>query len=145
MYLEDLTVGMSKTLASTTIDKDDMLAFAKKYDNVPLHTDEEYAKTTRFGKLIAPGVMSFMLVWAKYLEEDYFGEELIAGTCTNIQWFKPTFAGDTLTGVVTVTEITERNPYNGLVQLTFDIKNQDGDLVIRDITEAVIKRRPIVE
>ena len=104
MYLEDLSVGMSKTLASTTIDKDDMLAFAKKYDNVPLHTDEEYAKTTRFGKLIAPGVMSFMLVWAKYLEEDYFGEELIAGTCTNIQWFKPTFAGDTLTGVVTVTE-----------------------------------------
>ena len=32
-----------------------MLQFAYDYDNVPLHTDEEYAKTTHFGKLIAPG------------------------------------------------------------------------------------------
>lgn len=141
MYFEDLSVGMSKTLATTTIDKEDMLAFARKYDNVPLHTDEDYAKTTRFGKLIAPGVMSFMLVWAKYLEEDYFGEELIAGASTKIEWFKPTFAGDVLTGVVTITKMVERNLYNGLVELTFDITNQDGDLVIRDVTEAVIKRK----
>lgn len=141
MYFEDLSVGMSKTLQPGIIDKDKMLAFAKEYDNVPLHTDEEYALGTRFGKLIAPGVMSFMVVWAKYLEEDYFGEELIAGASTKIEWFKPTFAGDELTGVVTVTNMTERNAYNGLVELTFDIKNQNGELVMRDITEAVIKRK----
>lgn len=142
MYFEDLSVGMTKTLSTATIDKDDMLDFANKYDNVPLHTDEEYAKTTRFGKLIAPGVMSFMVVWAKYLEEDYFGDELIAGASTKIEWFKPTFADDNLTGVVTITRMVERNPYNGLVELTFDITNQDGELVIRNTTEAVIKRRP---
>lgn len=141
MYFEDLSVGMSMPLDPAVIDKDDMLAFANKYDNVPLHTDEEYARGTRFGKLIAPGVMSFMLVWAKYLEKDYFGEELIAGTSTKIEWFKPTFAGDTLTGVVTVTKMVERNPYNGLVELTIDITNQDNELVMRDVTEAVIKRK----
>ena len=141
MYFEDLSVGMSMPLDPAVIDKEDMLAFANKYDNVPLHTDEEYARGTRFGKLIAPGVMSFMLVWAKYLEKDYFGEELIAGASTKIEWFKPTFAGDTLTGVVTVTKMVERNPYNGLVELTIDITNQDNELVMRDITEAVIKRK----
>ncbi|MCQ2528370.1 MAG: MaoC family dehydratase N-terminal domain-containing protein [Saccharofermentans sp.] len=141
MYFEDLSVGMSMPLDPAVIDKDDMLAFANKYDNVPLHTDEEYARGTRFGKLIAPGVMSFMVVWAKYLEKDYFGEELIAGASTKIEWFKPTFAGDTLIGVVTVTKMVERNPYNGLVELTIDITNQDGELVMRDVTEAVIKRK----
>lgn len=141
MYFEDLSVGMSMPLDPAVIDKEDMLAFANKYDNVPLHTDEEYARGTRFGKLIAPGVMSFMLVWAKYLEKDYFGEELIAGASTKIEWFKPTFAGDTLTGVVTVTKMVERNPYNGLVELTIDICNQDNELVMRDLTEAVIKRK----
>ena len=75
--------------------------------------------------------MSFMVVWAKYLEEDYFGDELIAGASTKIEWFKPTFADDNLTGVVTITRMVERNPYNGLVELTFDITNQDGELVIR--------------
>jgi len=142
MYFEDLAIGMSKTLEPAVIDKDDMLDFARKYDNVPLHTDEEYAKTTRFGKLIAPGVMSFMIVWAKYLEQDFFGEELIAGASTKIEWFKPTFAEDKLTGVATITRKVERNPYNGLVEVTIDIKNAAGEFVMRDVTEAVIKRRP---
>ena len=141
MYFEDLSVGMSKTLQPGVINKDAMLDFANTYDNVPLHTDEEYAKTTRFGKLIAPGVMSFMVVWAKYLEEDFFGEELIAGASTKIEWFKPTFAGDELTGVATITKMVERNQYNGLVELTIDITNQDGEFVMRDVTETVIKRR----
>lgn len=141
MYFEELKVGMSKTLDSAIIDKEEMLAFANRYDNVPLHTDEEYAKTTRFGRLIAPGVMSFMIVWAKYLEQDYFGDELIAGASTKIEWFSPTFAGDELTGVAEITKMVERNPYNGLVEVTIDIKNQNGDLVMRDITEAVVKRK----
>ena len=33
MYFEDLSVGMTKTLSTATIDKDDMLDFANKYDN----------------------------------------------------------------------------------------------------------------
>ena len=141
MYFEELFVGMKKELEPGVIDKTDMLDFAKKYDNVPLHTDEEYAKTTRFGKLIAPGVMSFMVVWSKYLEEDFFGEELIAGASTKIEWYKPTFAGDKLTGVVEVTKMVERNLYNGLVEITFNITNQDGELVMKNITETVVKRK----
>ena len=69
-----------------------MIDFAKKYDNIPLHTDEEYTKSTILGGLIVPGVMSFMSVWAKYLENDLAGDELLAGKSTKIEWFKPVFA-----------------------------------------------------
>ena len=68
MYFDEMKLGMSVEVAPAVIYKDKMLAFAKEYDDLPMHTDEEYAKTTHFGKLIAPGVMSFMAVWAKYLE-----------------------------------------------------------------------------
>ena len=51
-----------------------MLDFARTYDNIPLHTDEDYAKGSAFGQLIAPGVISFMSVWARYLEVDFFGD-----------------------------------------------------------------------
>ena len=74
-----------------------------------MNTDEEYAKTTIFGKLIAPGVMSFMSVWAKYLEVDFFGEELLAGKSTQIEWLKPVFADDVLTGKATITNLVKRN------------------------------------
>ena len=84
MYFDNLKLGMSLELEPAVIDKEKMVAFALEYDNTPLHTDEEFAKTTIFGKLIAPGVMSFLAVWAKYLEVDFFGEELLAGKSTKI-------------------------------------------------------------
>ncbi|MCQ2431599.1 MAG: MaoC family dehydratase N-terminal domain-containing protein [Clostridia bacterium] len=141
MYFDDMKTGMSRTLEPAVIDYDEMVAFAKRYDNIPLHTDEDYAKKTHFGKLIAPGVMSFMTVWAKYLEADFFGEELIAGVSTKIEWFRPVFANDCLTGTVTVTDLVPRNEKNGLVTLTIEIVNQNGEHVMRNVTEAVVKRR----
>ncbi|MBQ2767771.1 MAG: MaoC family dehydratase N-terminal domain-containing protein [Clostridia bacterium] len=143
MYFDDIKLGMSVEIAPAVIEKEKMVAFARDYDNIPLHTDEEYAKTTPFGKLIAPGVMSFMSVWAKYLEVDFFGEELLAGKSTKIEWLKPVYADDVLCGKATVTNLVKRNPKNGLVEISIDAYNQTGALVLRDVTEAIVKCRAV--
>ena len=145
MYFDDIKLGMTVDIASAVIEKEKMIAFARNYDNIPLHTDEEYAKSTPFGKLIAPGVMSFMSVWAKYLEVDFFGEELLAGKSTKIEWLKPVFANDVLTGKATITNLIKRNAKNGLVEVTIEAYNQDGELVLTDVTEAVVKCRPKID
>ncbi len=139
MYFEDFVLGSKVQLEPAVIEKDAMIDFAKKYDNIPLHTDEEYAKSTFFGKLIAPGVMSFMSVWAKYLEIDLAGDELLAGKSTKIEWIKPVFANDILTGTCTVSKLTKRNHKNGIVELTFEVFNQNGEPVLTDITEMIVK------
>lgn len=142
MYYDDIKLNMTVAIAPAVIEKEKMLDFARLYDNIPLHTDEEYAKKTPFGKLIAPGVMSFMAVWAKYLEVDLFGEELLAGKSTKIEWLKPVFADDVLTGKAVVTNLVRRNPRNGLVEITIEAHNQNGELVLTNVTEAVVKCRP---
>ena len=134
---------MTVDIPAAVIDKDKMIAFAKEYDNIPLHTDEEYAKNTRFGALIAPGVMSFMAVWAKYLEVSFYGDALLAGQSTKIEWLKPVFAGDVLTGRATITDLVRRNPKNGLVEVTIVVTNQNGDLVLKDITEAIVRCKSV--
>ncbi len=139
MYFDEIKAGMTVTVGPAVIKKEKMMAFARDYDNIPLHTDEEYAKTTMFGNLIAPGVMSFMSVWAKYLEVDFFGKELIAGKSTKIEWLKPVFAQDVLTGKATITNLTKRNAYNGLVEVTIEAYNQNGELVLTNVTEAIVK------
>ena len=139
MYFDDIKVGMTVQIPPALIEKQKMLDFARLYDNVPLHTDEEYAKTTPFGQLIAPGVMSFMAVWAKYLEVDFFGEELLAGKSTKIEWIKPVYAGDILSGEAQVTCLTKRSARNGLVEITIEVRNQKGDVVLSNVTEAVVK------
>ena len=143
MYFDDIKVGMTVEIPPALIEKQKMLDFARLYDNIPLHADEEYAKTTPFGQLIAPGVMSFMSVWAKYLEVDLFGEELLAGKSTKIEWIKPVYAGDILTGKAKVTQLTKRNARNGLVEITIAAYNQKGELVLTDVTEAIVKCKAV--
>ena len=143
MYFEDMVLGMETPIEPVVIEREKMLAFARDYDNISLHTNEEYAKTTPFGKIIAPGVMSFMSVWAKYLEVDFFGEQLLAGKSTKIEWHKPVYAEDLLTGVATITGLEKRNSKNGLVQVTITVTNQKGEMVLSDITEAIVKCKPL--
>ena len=139
MFFNELKIGMTVEIPSTVIEKEKMMAFAYDYDNIPLHTNEEYAKTTPFGKLIAPGVMSFMSVWAKYLEVDFFGKELLAGKSTKIEWLKSVFADDILSGKATITNLAQRNEKNGIVEITIEAYNQNDELVLTNITEAIVK------
>ena len=139
MYFHELKLGMSVDIAPTVIDKEKMVDFAYTYDNIPLHTDEEYAKASPFGALIAPGVMSFMSVWAKYLEVDFFGKELLAGKSTKIEWHKPVYPEDILHGTAVITKLTQRSPKNGMVEITIEAYNQKGEHVLSNVTEAVVK------
>ena len=144
MYFDDLKLGMAVETAPAIIKKEKMLDFARDYDNIPLHTDEEYAKTTPFGALIAPGVMSFMSVWAKYLDVNFFGDSLLAGKSTKIEWLKPVFADDILIGKAKITNLVKRSAKNGLVEVTLEAYNQKGELVLTNVTEAIVKCKEIV-
>ena len=145
MYFDELKLGMAVDTDPVVIKKEKMIAFAHDYDNILLHTDEEYAKNTPFGKLIAPGVMSFMSVWAKYFEVDFFGDALLAGKSTKIEWLKPVFADDVLMGRATITNLVKRNAKNGLVEVSIEAYNQNGELVLTDVTEVIVKCKPIKE
>ena len=139
MYFDDLKIGMQVQIAPAVIEKEKMRRFAETYDPIPLHTDEAYAAQSPFGALIAPGVMSFMSVWAKYLEQDFFGRELLAGKSTKIEWLKPVYAEDVLTGTATITGLQQRNSRNGLVEISIEAYNQSGQLVLTNVTEAIVK------
>jgi acyl dehydratase len=140
MYFEEIEIGTIIDIEPTVIDRQEMLDFANRYDNIPLHTDEEYCKTTRFGHIIAPGVMSFMAVWANYLKVDISKDQLVAGKSTKMEWLKPVYPEDILYSKAVVTGKTEGR-HNGIVELTIDIANQDGEKVMTNITEMVVKKR----
>ena len=139
MYFEELKVGMGVEIPPAIIEQEKMLDFARNYDHIPLHTDEAYAKASPFGALIAPGVMSFMSVWAKYLEVDFFGRELLAGKSTKIEWHKPVYAEDVLSGKAEITRLEKRNARNGLVEISISAYNQKGVLVLTNVTEAIVR------
>ena len=65
MYFDELELGMTVNTKPAIIEKEKMLAFAREYDNIPLHTDEEYAKKTPlpYGQNISKLISSEMSSW----------------------------------------------------------------------------------
>jgi len=127
-------VGDSAEITKT-IEQSDIDAFASVTgDRNPVHVDEEFAKTTRFGKRIAHGMLIASLISA-VLANKLPGEGSVYLGQT-LQFVAPVFPGDEITARVTVKEIREDKP---IVKLETVCMNQRGEVVIRG--EATVLKR----
>jgi acyl dehydratase len=55
LYLEDFTPGAVFELGRIEMTRERILSFAREFDPQPFHTDEEAAKSSIYGGLIASG------------------------------------------------------------------------------------------
>ncbi len=116
------TAEITRTIAAGDIE-----AFAEVTgDRNPLHLDDEFAKTTRFGRRIAHGMLSASLI-SSVLANKLPGEGSVYLGQT-LQFVAPVFPGDEITARVTVTEARENRP---IVKLETVCVNQHGDTVVR--------------
>lgn len=97
----------------------------------PIHIDEEFAGTTRFGKRIAHGMISGALLSAVLGYE--FKERKIVYLAQTMQFVAPTFIDDTITATATIVKIREDKP---VVTLRTVCTNQNGETTLTG--EAVV-------
>ena len=89
------SVGDSAEITKT-IEQSDVDAFADVTgDRNPIHVDEEFAKTTRFGKRIAHGMLTASLI-SSVLANKLPGEGSVYLGQT-LQFVAPVFPGDEIT------------------------------------------------
>ncbi|MEK7704854.1 MAG: MaoC family dehydratase [Myxococcota bacterium] len=93
-------------------------------DTNPVHLDEEFAATTRFGRRIAHGMLLGGLI-SNVLANDLPGRGTIYLSQT-LSFKKPVFLGDAVTVTVTVTERKSDKP---ILSLQTVCTNQDGVMV----------------
>lgn len=109
------------------IEQADIDAFADVTgDHNPIHVDEEFAKTTRFGRRIAHGMLTASLI-SSVLANKLPGEGSVYLGQT-LQFVAPVFPGDKITARVTVKEIREDKP---ILKLDTICINQRDEIVIR--------------
>src|SRR5499427_9682419 len=109
-YLEDFQVGDTFHIPATTVTDAHFLCFAGMTgDNHPIHYDDEYAKTTRFGKRVAHGLLLTALtaVGASTLSSMLEGS-IVAFVEQSARFLKPVFIGDTITPELEVSEVTPK-------------------------------------
>ena len=100
-------------------------------DSNPVHLDDEFARTTRFGRRIAHGMLGASLI-STVLGTRLPGQGAIYLSQT-LQFLAPIFPDDTVTAKVTVTKIKEGKP---ILTLETVCENQRGETLIRG--EAVV-------
>ena len=122
----NFSVGNSAEITKT-IEQADIDAFAAVTgDHNPVHVDEEFAKTTRFGRRIAHGMLTASLI-SSVLANKLPGEGSVYLGQT-LKFVAPVFPGDEVTARVTVKEIREDKP---ILKLETICVNQRDEIVIR--------------
>lgn len=117
---------------SKTIAEEDVRAFAELTgDRNPVHLDEEYAASTRFGRRIAHGMLGASLISA-VLASELPGRGTVYLSQT-LRFTAPVFLGDTVTARVVVRAVREDKP---VVTLETFCTNQRGERVVEG--EAVV-------
>ena len=104
-------------------------------DYNPIHLDEEFAKTTRFGRRIAHGMLSGAFISAVLGYE--FKERKIVYLSQSMKFTAPVYLDDTVIATATVTNIREDK---GIVTLETICTNQNGETLVKG--EAVVMVLP---
>ena len=94
-------------------------------DTNPVHLDDEYAATTRFGRRIAHGMIAAGLISAT-LANDLPGPGTVYLGQT-LKFRAPVYLDDTVTATVEVMKVREDKP---IVTFSTVCTNQDGEVVL---------------
>ena len=144
-YFEDFTPGDEIELGQHTITKESIIAFAREFDPQVFHLDEEAAKETIFGGLVASGWHTGSLAMRLFYE-GVIKHVVSLGSpgIDELRWIKPVRPGDTLHGRMTVTECvpSRSKPDRGIVRSLLELRNQHGEVVVTIKGMSLLGRRP---
>jgi len=145
-YFEDLVVGAKAAFGRFEVKRDEVFAFAQRYDPQPFHLSDEAAAQTHFGRLSASGWHTCAMTMAMVVENlrtlDQAG--LGAAGIDELRWLKPVYPGDTLRCETEIleTRASQSRPEMGSFRSRMTVINQDDVPVMSFISIGLIRTRP---
>ena len=145
-YFEDIEPGAKSSFGQYTVTRDEVIAFASKYDPQPFHLSDEAAAQTHFGRLSASGWHTCAMMMAMLVENLKTTEQAGLGSPgqDELRWLKPVYPGDTLSLEVEVLDkrASQSRPEMGSYRSLITVRNQDGDAVMTTKAIGLISTRP---
>lgn len=142
-YAEDLAVGMEFPFGTWTLSEADIIEFARVYDPQPLHIDRDAAAAGPFGGIIASSAHT-TAIWTRFIGDALWSQAAAkGGTEVRVRLRRPVRAGATLTGKMTITDLTLRPERGDAVFQMRSLVIDDHQVVVAEIdAEAVLWMLP---
>lgn len=146
-FFGDFQVGEEFVTHGRTVTEADMVNFAGVTGDInPLHMDEEYAKTTRFGRRVPHGQLIFVLSLglAERVIVSMFEHSIVAFYGVDrMRFLKPVFIGDTIKLRRRVEALEPRaDGTAGVLTFEDNVLNQRGEVCLRYSPKYLLKTGP---
>jgi acyl dehydratase len=145
LYFEDLSVGQTFGTGTVTVEPETLKAFAAEFDPQPFHLDEDAARESPFGGLVASGWHTAALTMRLLVG----GELRVVGGLIGLgieelRWPRPVRPGDALRVESEVLGLrpSDSKPDRGIVRVRNTTLNQDGQAVMVQVVTMIMPRRP---
>jgi len=144
-YFDDFQPGDVSEHGPYVVSREEIIAFAKQFDPQPFHLSDEGGREGIFGGLIASGWYTASICH-KLIVEGLMGKTASLGSpgLDELRWLKPVRPGDALSVRTEVVSLTpsRSKPDRGAIKFRFEVHNQQGEVVMTEIANALFSRRP---
>lgn len=143
-YFEEFEAGQSWRTDARTVTEADVVNFAGiTGDQHWFHMDAQRAADGPFGERIAHGALVFSLMTGLVIREGHLDDSLIAYYgIEDVRFLAPVRIGDTIHVEQAVTGVERKGEDRGVVSFTDEVRNQDDEVVLRCVNQALVKTLP---
>ena len=144
LFFEDFDTNRAFSSRGRTVTETDLVVFAGlSGDYVELHTNEEFAKQTPYGRRIAHGALIFSMSVGLTTRMNLIDETVLAFSGVDkLRFVQPVFIGDTIRVAKRVIERQELDATRGTIVFETKVTNQNGQTVLIYHDKLLLKRRP---
>lgn len=146
-YLEDFEPGQVHEAGSALVERDEIMAFARRYDPQPFHLDDAAADASIFKGVTASGWFTAALTMRLTVNSGVMAAIGIIGIgIDELRWPRPVRPGDTLRVTLEIVDVkpSDRGQPRGIVSVRLTTRNQNDELVLSEIARLIVPRRPVV-
>jgi acyl dehydratase len=143
-YFDDVRVGDVMRFGRYEVTREEIVEYAREFDPQPFHLDEEAAKASMFGGLIASGWHTgamFIRMVVEYMTPVHATSGAMG--FDDLKWIRPVRPGDVLSVESEIREKIESRsrPDRGTVKIESRIINQRGEVVMSLVSLVIYLRR----
>ena len=133
LFWEDFVPDVRELMGEVTVDLEEVVAFAKRYDPQPFHVDVQEAEKSIYGGIIASGWHTCSMV-IRLMCDSYLVNSSSLGSpgIEEVKWLSPVYPGNVLSAFRTVVEtrVSASKPDRGIVKTFWEVENEKGQLVM---------------
>ena len=146
-YFEDIEVGATARFGAYAVTREEVVAFAEKFDPQPFHLSDEAAAQTHFGRLSASGWHTAAMTMSMVVENLQANRQAGLGSpgIDELKWLKPVYPGDTLRCETEILEkrVSASRPEMGIFKSRMTVRNQHDVAVMTFVSNGLVATRPV--